>query len=324
MKPESQGDNKTLLCVYNPLSSSGKVKERLPALNQVMEKQGIDYHYLELIDPDFKQLLNAQIQELQPDSLMGIGGDGTHFSIINTLKELEAEGLKLPAYAFCPFGTGNDIAKSIGLKPGPAHYDAIIRCAINGDIADYDLGQLILPDKKQYFADMVSLGMDCRILDLRDRLTGKIRKTFLKYIFHGYSIYALAAIWGLLRNKQLTLKVHVDETLFFEGDCCGLLINDCPVHAGEFILCPDAAYDDGKLDLLILKSRRDYLRSYLKGGRKRQRRAADRVGLGIQGQHFKIELPSAAALQVDGEMDKERKGEIIIACAPAALKIRRP
>ncbi len=300
------------------------VKVRFPALAKAMKRLDIAWELLDLTAPGFEEALAERLaRQPAPDAILGIGGDGTHFSMVNSLKRLQKRQPEtaLPPYAICPFGTGNDIAKSLGIKPGRWQYPKIMRTAVAGEDRRLDLGTF----EDQYFVDMVSLGLDARILGYRDKLTNGVQRLpLVKRLIHGYTVYAVATLYGFLTNRRWHCEISVDGKPWFEGKICGALINNCPIHAGEFELTPGARPDDGKLDLLVIPGLIRYAAHYLRGWRYQpgfiRRYAGPRL---TQARHIHIKTQSPIPVQRDGEFYEPRT-ELVIGIEPGAITFKTP
>ena len=314
-----------ILCIYNPKSGAGSVEKRIPKFLKTIEDLSVEYDTLKLIDDDFDSQLTESLKTKIYDSILGIGGDGTHHSLINQILNLHDSqpDLELPAYAFCPFGTGNDIARSIGLKVGEEHYQSIIETATSGEIKAYDIGFAL----NRYFADMISFGIDCNILSLRDHyISERLKKHKTASVRFGYWAYLKAIVKSLTKTAKLSGKIFVDDKLFYEGEFKNLIINNCPLHAAHFDITPGANSFDGIFDALLSLSSRQYITDHLAAYRSdstKLKAKGSENKLRIRGKCFQIELDAPTMIQMDGELIKE-ENNFTINCLAKKLKIRIP
>ncbi|OVE81472.1 hypothetical protein BVY04_03160 [bacterium M21] len=314
---------KKLICVANPKSQNGTVGAKTELLREYLLKRQIEHHLLDLTTTEFLGELTKILRRGDAEVLLGIGGDGTHFSLMNTLQAIAAKHpeIKLPDYALCPLGTGNDIAKSIGLKVGVKNYRHVVDTALNGTSTAVDLGCW----DGQYFADMVSAGMDATILNKREQLTAKLRNfPLLNKLLHGYVVYAIAGIITLIRRSRVRAEIRIDGDTWYDGPVCAILVNNCPVHAGEFILTPDARMDDGKLDILYIRNRIQYLLHFVLGWRHlpgfiRHGRCHRRT----QGERIDVDLSASSPMQIDGE-PVDASQSIRLTTVAGAIRLRIP
>ncbi len=310
-----------LLCVLNRKSCAGSVARRLPRLQAVMDELGINRTMLDLTAPDYFQSLCEALRTTAADAVLGIGGDGTHYSTINDLMRVQSDSpeLALPPYAVCPFGTGNDVAKSLGLQPGRRHYRRILQTAIAGPTKALDLGRF----EDQCFVDMMSFGMDAHILAVRDRGV-KQALARRRRLVHGYLIYAWAACRGFLQHPRWQCRVTVDGKQLYAGRVTNILINNCPIHAGEFELTPGSTMDDGALDVVVSPGLLRYAWRYVRGYRFNPGFVRPRPGrFQARGTTIEIEADTPIPIQVDGESGGDRT-RAAVTVKPQAVRFRIP
>ncbi len=310
-----------ILCAANPFSQSGLVKARFPLIRNAIEAQGVDHEFLDITATDFDAQLKERLDAGTADVVLGIGGDGTHWSLINTLKRLTTQVTTPTPYAFCPMGTGNDIAKSLRLRPGVRHIPSVIETAIHGDTQEIDLGE----SPAGYFADMFSVGMDASVLARREAMNSVVRKRkLLNKVTHGYLVYAFATATSVVRSRRWAAAIQIDGREWFNGSMSGILINNCPVHAGEFTLTPQARPDDGKLDVLVMTNIVGYCWCYFRGWRFWPGLVKNyRSQYLTQAERVVITLTEPAPTQVDGELS-EIQTSIAIGIDKAALQVKVP
>lgn len=256
-------------------------------------------------------------------TVLGIGGDGTHMAVINALKHYQNAHPEypLPPYAAAAFGTGNDLAKSLGLPIGTRRLPDILSLVAHGQARPFDLGRW----GDAYFADALCLGLDAEILARRDRMTAWLRRRpTLNAGIHGYLVYALAGALALARHRHWQARLEIDGATWYEGPLANLVLNNVRVHAALFDVTPAARWDDGRLDAALFASRRRYLADYPRslwfgpaiwnpGGAGQPRRC--------QGRLFRIETDRPIPVQLDGEVFPPAARFEVEVC-PQALRLR--
>lgn len=296
-----------IVCVFNPRSREGIAQRLWPTVERLLGEFGLRAVAVALAPGWEAQLLAAlRTGAGQAPAVLGVGGDGTHMAVLNALARLQAAHpeLPLPPYALFPAGTGNDVAKSLGLNPGAAHMKRAIATAAHGQIIPYDLGRY----GGQLFADAICVGLDAAILARRDRgmawLTAHPAWTPL---LRGYPMYVLATLATAWAAPRWQATITVDGAPWYRGPLSNLVLNNCRIHAGEMDLTPAARTDDGQFDLLVLPSLPAYLTRYALGHRHLPARLKDTTLKGLlrlprrQGAQILIELDHPAPVQVDGE-----------------------
>ena len=182
------------------------------------------------------------------DGLCMIGGDGTVHESVSGLKERD-EPVSIPL-GIIPGGTGNDVAKHLGIN-GPL--DGAQRI-VAGRTIPFDVARVKMGEQVDYCVTIVGWAgvADINCKAERLRVLGPPR-------------YAVAALWQILFPRRRSAKLILDEQCF-EGDF--LLVAACnTIFSGSGMqLAPRAKVDDGKMDVVLVRnaSRLQMLRVFAK------------------------------------------------------------
>ena len=110
------------------------------------------------------------------------------------------------SYLPIPFRPGNDIAKSVGFKPGRGCVSSVVQAITDGGERRLDLGRW----RSLYFADAFSIGLDVAILAIHNAMEaalgqhrGRLR------LSSGYMVYAAGAMRTILRGLKLEGQLTV-------------------------------------------------------------------------------------------------------------------
>ena len=325
-----------VLCVLNPGAAGGDALKLWPVVADLLQQQGVDYELLSceggspIKDQVYTQLMAAGAAAY--DVVAGIGGDGTHAAVINALMQVRAAcgGVLKPRYAFIPLGTGNDIAKSLGIRIHDDYSPRDLRRAVSTILhgADYclDLGVI----KGTYFADALTIGLDSRILMERNTHKRALETIpFLKYLAKGRFLYTMS--WGsrFFQHAPVEGEIRVDGKSWYTGRLINVVVNNTRIYAGDFDFSKDAYPDDGLLDVVLFNAHVDYLTRYLLAIRHNPDKIRDlsaelhRRSMHIQGREIEIRLSDPEPAQVDGE---EFPGDSVfkISVAHRVLPIKTP
>jgi diacylglycerol kinase family enzyme len=325
-----------VLCVLNPGAAGGDALKLWPVVADLLQQQGVDYELLSceggspIKDQVYTQLMAAGAAAY--DVVAGIGGDGTHAAVINALMQVRAAcgGVLKPRYAFIPLGTGNDIAKSLGIRIHDDYSPRDLRRAVSTILhgADYclDLGVI----KGTYFADALTIGLDSRILMERNTHKRALETIpLLKYLAKGRFLYTMS--WGsrFLQHAPMVGEIRVDGKSWYTGRLINVVVNNTRIYAGDFDFSRDAYPDDGLLDVVLFNAHVDYLTRYLLAIRHNPDKIRDlsaelhRRSMQIQGREIEILLEDPEPAQVDGE---EFPGDSIfkVSVAYRVLPIKTP
>ncbi|WP_437022854.1 diacylglycerol kinase family protein [Streptomyces bungoensis] len=167
------------------------------------------------------------------------GGDGTLRAAAESLA-----GTDVPL-ALVPCGTGNLLARNLGLPLAPA--DAL-DAALRGTAHRVDLGRIEgdgLPPT--HFAAMAGAGLDAatmRRANAADRAKAVL----------GWPTYVFAVLREL-RTPRTGVSVRLDGAPALRRTARMVLVGNIGTVQGGVTLLPDARADDGRLDLLILDPR---------------------------------------------------------------------
>ncbi|MFF0204442.1 diacylglycerol kinase family protein [Streptomyces sp. NPDC005017] len=242
------------------------------------------------------------------------GGDGTLRAAAESLA-----GTDVPL-ALVPCGTGNLLARNLGLPLAPA--DAL-DAALRGTAHRVDLGRIEgdgLPPT--HFAAMAGAGLDAatmRRANANDRAKAVL----------GWPTYVLAVLREL-RTPRTGVSVRLDGAPALRRTARMVLVGNIGTVQGGVTLLPDARADDGRLDLLILDPRGiggwlSALWTLLRGGT-----TASREG-GEGGAPVEFFTFRRAEFTFDSELPRELDGDPVTAgrhltaeVGPGALTVLLP
>ncbi len=190
-----------------------------------------------LIEASADKLYAATVRALDdaPDALVAVGGDGLVNLAINALA-----GSDVPL-AIVPTGTGNDLARGLGItRQGPdAAALRIVRALRAGSIRSIDVGVVTTPLGERRFGGVVSVGFDARV---------NARANAMRWP-RGGARYVLATLRELvsLRAENLTMN-DGSETLDCEVAFVSVANNR--FIGGGMAIAPEAKLDDGLFDVV--------------------------------------------------------------------------
>jgi len=171
------------------------------------------------------------------------GGDGT---IRSAAEALRGTGIPL---AIVPQGTGNILARNIGLPPG--RIQEAVSAAFRGVNQPIDLGiaTIVREDESEdehVFLVLAGMGLDARTI--------RTTKSSLKKTM-GWLAYVDAGLRTMIRDKPLSIHYSYDEHSAKQLDVYTVMIGNCGLLPGGVLLIPDAKINDGKLDVVALRPR---------------------------------------------------------------------
>ena len=164
--------------------------------------------------------------------VVACGGDGT---VTACAEGVTGTGVPL---AIIPMGTGNLLARNIGLPMGT---DDALAVALGGVQEPIDAGRV----NGTLFVVMAGLGLDARMLSgTSDPLKKRL----------GWLAYAISAARHL-GDRPMTVTISADGGRRRRMRASALIVGNVGWLRGGLPLLPDARPDDGMLDAVVLTAR---------------------------------------------------------------------
>jgi YegS/Rv2252/BmrU family lipid kinase len=167
------------------------------------------------------------------------GGDGTVRTVC-----AELAGTDIPV-GVVPAGTGNLLARNLGI---PLYLQAAVDVALNGQDRTIDLVRVWgdgIPEHEHYLV-MAGMGFDAAIMEgASEQLKAKV----------GWLAYVVSALKSLM-FPAVRLEISVDDGPWTKHRARTVVIGNVGYLQAGMPLLPDAAIDDGILDVVILHPRR--------------------------------------------------------------------
>ena len=249
--------------VVNPVGASGRTLKKFNEILPVMQAQEgeVEVHY-STKETGIGGVCRQLTKDLLPGEIINliiVGGDGSLNDALNGIEHLEQVHLGL-----LPAGSGNDLAKGLGLDDDLAALAKEImqgkvkRTMDIGEITYYNTSEELVEKDRlgrweedtltRRFHDSTGMGFDAAICQAAD--ASRFKKVLNK-LHLGKLIYILCAIRLVFSAKRPTLSVINDgrETKY-DGTLLFVAMNN-PYEGGGFKFCPDADNNDGLLDLCI-------------------------------------------------------------------------
>jgi len=182
------------------------------------------------------------------DALVVVGGDGMVSLGVNLIAETS-----IPM-AIVPSGTGNDLARGLGIPVGDC--EASIRhllTALNEPARAIDLGRITCGEQITWFACILSAGFDAIVNERANQMTWP----------KGKSRYTLALLFELVGLKAVEYSLVVDGVISTVGANLISIANNTSMGGGMMVT-PHASLTDGLLDVFVLRpvSRPRFLRLF--------------------------------------------------------------
>lgn len=309
--------------VYNP------IKVDLEAIKAAVrnEEQAAGWAetlWFETSEEDPGEGVTAQALAEDVSMIVVAGGDGTVRAVAEAVRGHDV------ALALLPSGTGNLLARNLDLTLDDLEHS--IHSAFNGEDRRIDLGVIEIRRSDSSidthaYAVMAGFGLDANMLAHTDEeLKAKI----------GWLAYLKALSLALRNTDMLRLRFSLDDGRVRSAHAHTVIIGNCGTLQGNIRLLPDAAVDDGRLDIAFMRPETlvTWVQTLAKilwengvlrrtrVGRSLRTRDVDALDY-LSGERFTITLSRPQKLELDGD----EFGETIAVrtwIEPDALTVRVP
>lgn len=223
----------TIAVLVNPVAGRGRGARVGEAVVRRLQGHGVDVRVFSGATAAATKRLAAEAISAGPDALAVVGGDGT-LSLI--LDEVIGRGVPI---ALVAAGTGNDLARALGLPLGVEAVDLVLQDRIR----HIDVGEAECEGRRAKFLTIAALGFDAHVAQRTNRMRwprGPLR-------------YYLALIIELVRLRPMPFVLTVDGVTERRA---GILIavGNTRSYGGGMPMCPDADPLDGALDITHVAS----------------------------------------------------------------------
>jgi diacylglycerol kinase (ATP) len=230
------------------------------------------------------------------------GGEGMVQRCIDGL----ARTKKKVDIAILPAGTANLLATNLGI---PTELADAVRVGLGRGRRNLDVGVA----NGERFAVMAGAGFDALIM--RD-VDSSRKKRLGRLAYFRSSVRAM-------RAKAVGMKVRVDGTTWFEGKASALLLGNVGTITGGFKVFPDAADDDGRLEVGVVTARSVWqwarVLSRVAGGRPERSPFVEMT----RGKKVVLHLSRPLAYELDGGARASAK-RLKVRVVPGAITVRVP
>jgi diacylglycerol kinase (ATP) len=306
--------------VVNPRSRA-RARLRAQALATLRESAGPLVELETRGDAEDATRLAALLDAEAPDVLVAAGGDGTVNLALRAL--LDTKCVERTALAFFPLGTGNNAARSFGLRAlgdGEAALALALAAIASGQRRRIDVGTVA----GRPFLGAVAIGMDADVLALRNRWHRRIAP---RGVEGGYGLYLAGFAANLLAGPHGGAARLVLDGVRETCALYNLAVVNAPVYAGPFRF--DAANDcaDGLLDVHAVASAGEYVSEYPRAWLRHlrlERGGAARPSPRLRrAREIRVDFERPVAAEADGE-EIGAAAAFEIRALPGAIRVCMP
>ena len=228
--------------VFNPLKVDEK-KLRKVVTAEAKAAGWAETVWLETTEKDAGQAVTKSALRRGADVVLAAGGDGTIRAVAEALRK---SGVPM---AVVPSGTGNLLARNLDLPL--SNLESTVKTAFAGHRKKLDLGIAEITDphgatSEHGFLVMAGLGLDAKMV--------KNTSTRLKKAV-GWLAYVDGIARSLPELKPVRVSYRLDGGPQRSINVHTIIVGNCGVLPGGFLLMPDAQPDDGVLNVAALRPR---------------------------------------------------------------------
>lgn len=218
-----------ILFIVNPVAGGGKAKDLIPLIEEVMDEHKKDYEIILTSEP--KEAIEIAEKSVDNfDTIVAVGGDGTVNEVARGLINMGKGTLGI-----IPGGTGNDMAKSLGINMDPKEALIVLSKGVKKDI---DIGKI----NGYKFLNIASVGFDAEVVFNNVNIKKKIKS--------GIS-YAVSVIYTLLSFKSKKVEIEIDGEII-EDNIILMAVGNGKYYGGGMKILPMADVDDGFFHICIV------------------------------------------------------------------------
>ncbi|MGH2418032.1 MAG: diacylglycerol/lipid kinase family protein [Candidatus Limnocylindria bacterium] len=293
------------LVIVNPAAGGGTPARAMPWLRERLGTRP-EARIEVTARPGDAEALAADADRVGHDRVIAIGGDGTVQEVVNGLLAASA-----PAeLGIVPLGSGNDLARSLGL---PAELASAWRVAIGSETRAIDVARARNGDgTERWFASAGGIGFDAQVA------AAMIARGGWQAGRAGYLFTTLAEL-RRFSNRRVRLTI---DGISSEHDVLLVAIANGAYYGGGMRIAPDARPDDGFLDVCVVGdiSRITAIRQL------------PNLYRGTHVRHAQVSMHRGRSIEVDGDgatrvhLDGEPFGSLPlrVSLVPGALRVATP
>jgi diacylglycerol kinase (ATP) len=294
------------LVIVNPTAGGGRAARLIPWLRERLERRPDVELFITRRRGDAEERA-ASAAAAGQDRIIAVGGDGTIQEVLNGALRSDGAG---PGLGIIPVGTGNDLARSLGLPSEPA---AAWRVAVGRALRATDVGRARKgAGAERGLASAGGIGFDAQVATAMARRRGWQASR---------AGYLLTTLGELRRFENCRVRIALDGQVL-ERDVLLVAVANGAYYGGGMRIAPDARADDGLLDVCVVGdiSRITALREL------------PNLYRGTHVRHPAVSMHTAVAIDVEGSpatrvhLDGEPFGSLPLAISlvPRAIEVAVP
>lgn len=264
-----------MLVIVNPTAGGGRAARLIPWLRERLDRRPDVDLRVTVKRGDAEAVAEAAVAD-EVRRIIAVGGDGTVQAVVNGMLAASR-----PAeLGIVPVGSGNDLARSLGLPGDPAEG---WRAALGSTVRSIDVARATNGDGgSRWFASAGGVGFDAQVA------TAMAGRRGWQAGRAGYLITTLAE---LRRFGNRAVRLRLDGGPPEELRVLLIAIANGAYYGGGMRIAPDARPDDGVLDLCVVGDI----------GRLTAIRQLPNLYRGTHVAHAAVSMRTARSVEIDGD-----------------------
>ena len=224
-----------VLLLYNNYAANHRSENHYTTVLELFDRYNIicDVKIPEYKHQGIEIIKNCDLTKY--DAVIGAGGDGTIFELINGLKRNPSEK-KIP-FGVIPIGTGNAYARDLGLTSDNLH--AAVKAVSNFKTIKTDIGFAKNSHDSYYFTNIMGFGF----------VTDVARSAHKMKMFGALS-YTFGVLYHTLFLNSYHLRMETENGVV-ERENVFAEISNSRYTGKDFLMAPAAKINDGLLDVTL-------------------------------------------------------------------------
>ena len=215
--------------IANPRAGHGQGGKNVEQLRKTIRRHGLDCTPILTERPGHAGEIARELAAASEPRLAVMGGDGTIGEVVDAIVGSDTE------LAVLPTGTGNDVARSLGIPL--RDLDAGLEIARTGAVRAIDVGR----ERDRHFISVLGIGFPAVVAAEANGIT------WIK----GSPAFFVAVYKALHRMRPVPLVIELEDRTL-ELDAVAVLVQNTPYTGGGLHMAPGAELDDGILDVVVV------------------------------------------------------------------------
>ncbi|WP_395534612.1 diacylglycerol/lipid kinase family protein [Neobacillus thermocopriae] len=233
--------------IINPSAGNGRCLNIWQKIEQTLIQENIHFHAFFTEYRGHATKIASQIAVIHdhPKLVIAVGGDGTLHEVLNGIKN--HKNIKI---GLIPGGSGNDFSREFQIPQDPLDALKVLLRLRKDRPAFIDIGKIMFQDgTEHYFINNMGAGFDALVAY---KVNHSKVKSILNKLGFGRLVYVYFLLKELFLYKTNTIDLMIDGTKSTFKQTWFVTVSNQPYYGGGMKIAPDAAPDDGLLDITVV------------------------------------------------------------------------